>query len=152
MAAALQWRPPFYKRSVGEFYCFFMLPSLSPFHCFLCPSHSYCTFVKKPFFFFSWSLQGSASSCFEGVPTQHGPPAWGEWRHGWPQTVIKQIQMQSVTRYIRASVTPAQETCVKKVHRHRLYYRCHGTAVALNRSANERRIRGSNSSCNCPHV
>lgn len=52
MAAALQWRPPFYTRSVGEFYCFFMLPSLSPFHCFLCPSHSYCTFVKKPFFFF----------------------------------------------------------------------------------------------------
>lgn len=52
MAAALQWRPPFYKGSVGEFYCFFVLPSLSPFQCFLCPSHYYCTFVKKPFFFF----------------------------------------------------------------------------------------------------
>lgn len=64
MAAALQWRPPFYKRSVGEFYCFFMLPSLSPFHCFLCPSHSYCTFVKKPFFFFFLEPSGLCQLLF----------------------------------------------------------------------------------------
>lgn len=130
MAAALQWRPPFYRRSVWEFHCFFVPPSISPFSLFPLPLTFLLYLCQKRASFF-WSLQGSASSCFEGVPTQHGPPAWGEWRRGWPQTVIKPIQMQSVTCYILASVTPGRETSVKKGHRHRLCYRCHGKIVAL---------------------
>lgn len=52
MAAALQWRPPFYKRSVGEFYCFFYAAFSLTLSLFPLPLTFLLYLCQKAFFLF----------------------------------------------------------------------------------------------------
>lgn len=138
----MRWRQR-YRRSVCEFHCFFVPPSISLFSLFPFP----LTFLlylcqkkkqKKNLFGAFRALPAPVLKVFlHNMARQRG----GEWRHVWPQTVIKPIQMQSVTCYILASVTPGKETSVKRGHRHRLWHRCHGKLVALANRVDRRRQR-----------
>lgn len=112
------------RRSTGILFSSFAislccLPLSPPLH----PHPS--TFLLYLFFFLLplsntlcfWKPSKSCLRLFWRSYAQCGTLAWGEWRHGWPQTVIEPIHMRSVTHYLVTSMTPAKETMhVSSVH------------------------------------
>lgn len=103
----------------------------SSFAVFLCclllspPLPSTLHFLTVPFFLLLplsntlcfWKPSKSCLRLFWRSYAHCGTPAWGEWRHGWPQTVIEPIHMRSVTHYLLTSMTLGKETMhVPSVH------------------------------------